>query len=85
MCDSDKGETTMITISKLTKRFGERVIFDDAFIEISEMNSIYCILGESGAGKSTLFQILFGLDFEYIGNYYLNGKKCKRNVCKRMG
>ena len=59
----------MITISKLTKRFGERIIYDDVSVDISEKNSIYCILGESGAGKSTLFQILFGLDFEYSGNY----------------
>ena len=72
----------MITISKLTKRFGERIIYDDVSVDISEKNSIYCILGESGAGKSTLFQILFGLDFEYSGNYYLNGKNAKEMSAK---
>ena len=68
----------MIKINNLMKSFNDKVIFDDVNIEFCDTGEIYCILGESGAGKSTLFQILFGLDNKYEGQYILNGVDAKQ-------
>ncbi|MGF3227259.1 ABC transporter ATP-binding protein [Facklamia sp. P12932] len=32
---------------------------------------IYTVIGASGSGKTTLLNIIFGLDFDYEGDYYL--------------
>ena len=68
----------MIKINNLMKSFNDKMIFDDVNIEFCDTGEIYCILGESGAGKSTLFQILFGLDNKYEGQYILNGVDAKQ-------
>lgn len=56
----------MIEIKNLTKSFDEKIIFDNANININE-NSISCIMGTSGIGKTTLLRIIMGLDTDYKG------------------
>ena len=53
-------------ISNLTKRFGEKVVFDNLSLEIKE-NQVTYIMGESGCGNTTLLRILSGLDKDYTG------------------
>lgn len=66
----------MIELKKLTKSFGNKTIFKD--IDISFKNhSVYAVLGDSGVGKTTLFQILFGLDNNYSGDYFLFDENTK--------
>ena len=56
----------MIEIKNLTKSFDEKIVFDNANININE-NSISCIMGTSGIGKTTLLRIIMGLDRDYKG------------------
>lgn len=72
----------MIKLKKLSKSFGNRIIFNEIDLDLNNKKSIYCIIGESGCGKTTLFQILFGLDFDFNGEYYLNGKNVKEMSTK---
>lgn len=54
----------------IKKQYGDKIIFDNLNITFDKPNYTYCIIGKSGAGKTTLFQILFGLDFDYAGDYF---------------
>lgn len=50
-----------ITIKKLTKIYGEKVLFRDYSVTIPEGN-ILAIMGSSGLGKTTLLRLLAGLE-----------------------
>ena len=50
----------MLTVSKLSKRYGDRAVFRDVNFEVSR-GSVAAIVGSNGAGKSTLLRILAGL------------------------
>ena len=64
----------MIKIRNLTKKFSDKLIFDNISFEINDSSKIYAITGESGIGKTTLFNTLFGLDQDFKGIYDLFGK-----------
>ena len=51
----------LLTIEGLTKRFGERLLFDIDRMDI-EAGAAYLLTGANGAGKSTLLRILCGLE-----------------------
>jgi ABC-type lipoprotein export system ATPase subunit len=68
----------MIELRKITKKYGNNVIFNDMSVTFDKKSTIYAILGNSGAGKSTLFNILFGIDQEYTGEYLLSKKNVKK-------
>ena len=50
----------MITISGLTKRFGDNTVFDG--LDLSFPAGTTCLTGPSGSGKTTLARILAGLE-----------------------
>jgi ATP-binding cassette subfamily F protein 3 len=49
----------MLTLSGLTKSYGERVLFADAALQVNERDRIG-VVGPNGAGKSTLFALILG-------------------------
>lgn len=51
----------MITLSKVSKSFGSRVLFDDVTITFNAGNR-YGLTGPNGAGKTTLLKIMMGLE-----------------------
>jgi ATP-binding cassette subfamily F protein 3 len=51
----------MLTVSRLSKSFGGRVLFEDASLQVNRGDRI-ALIGPNGAGKTTLFSILLGLD-----------------------
>ena len=52
---------TMITLSKVSKSFGSRILFDDVTMTFSAGNR-YGLTGPNGAGKTTLLKIIMGLE-----------------------
>lgn len=62
----------MLSLSKITKRFGSAVALEDVSIAF-EPGSVHAVLGENGAGKTTLMRILFGLLQPDSGLITLNG------------
>lgn len=67
----------MLKISNLSKKYKEKIVLDSVTLNVDDSNKIYSLIGESGAGKSTLFNILFGLDQEYEGEYTLFNQNAK--------
>lgn len=51
----------MITLNKICKSFGSRILFDDVTITFNAGNR-YGLTGPNGAGKSTLLKIIMGLE-----------------------
>jgi spermidine/putrescine transport system ATP-binding protein len=73
MADADNGAASILSISSLTKRFGETTAVDNISLEIPE-GEFFTIVGPSGSGKSTLIRILAGLEQPDSGQVALRGK-----------
>lgn len=74
----------MIKIEKLTKKFKEKIIFDNFNLEIKD-GELIAIVGKSGCGKTTLLNILGLIDTIYDGNVSYNKIDLKQlNKSKRQ-
>lgn len=51
----------MITLSKISKSFGSRILFDDVTITFNAGNR-YGLTGPNGAGKTTLLKMIMGIE-----------------------
>lgn len=60
----------MITLNKISKSFGSRILFDDVTITFNAGNR-YGLTGPNGSGKSTLLKIIMGLDEPTSGSVTL--------------
>jgi ATP-binding cassette subfamily F protein 3 len=49
----------MLTLSGISKSYGERVLFADALLQVNRQDRIG-LVGPNGAGKTTLFSIILG-------------------------
>ena len=56
----------MLRTAKLTKRFGNRILFENINIKL-DRHKRYGLIGANGAGKTTFLNILSGLEKEYEG------------------
>lgn len=65
-----------IEIRHLTKRYGDRVIYQDVNLSFASQG-LYAILGDSGSGKSTLLDLIAGLDVDYTGEVLSLGSLLK--------
>jgi ABC-type antimicrobial peptide transport system, ATPase component len=63
----------MIKVSKLSKKFGQREIFNNISFSIEE-GEFVAITGESGKGKTTLLNLISLLDQNYKGRIEIDGK-----------
>lgn len=54
--------TTLLSVSKANKKFGELVAVDNVSFEVDE-GEIYGIAGPNGAGKTTLFNLITGIPY----------------------
>ncbi|MGH1550697.1 ATP-binding cassette domain-containing protein [Leifsonia poae] len=63
----------MITLERLSKRFGERRAVDDVSVVI-EPGRVTGFLGPNGAGKSTTMRMIMGFDRPSAGSARIGGK-----------
>lgn len=56
----------MISLSHVTKRFGEKEVLHDFSLTPGE-SGVTAVVGKNGSGKTTLLRILAGLDKKYAG------------------
>lgn len=75
----------MIQLEHVRKRLhnprgGDRVLFDDLQLTLSDTERSVAILGRSGSGKTTLLNILAGLDVDYDGDYRLGGSLVEKTA-----
>src|SRR5262250_1917147 len=57
----------MLTLSGITKAYGERVLFTDATLQVNREDRIG-LVGPNGAGKTTLFEIILNQEVPDDGN-----------------
>ncbi len=60
----------MITLNRISKSFGSRILFDDVTITFNPGNR-YGLTGPNGSGKSTLLKIIMGLEEATSGSVTL--------------
>lgn len=65
---------SIIRLDKVNKSFGNKVIFEDYSLQISE-GEFVCITGESGKGKTTLINIIGMLEYPDSGDVFLFDEK----------
>ena len=70
-------DTTMISVTGISKSFGDKKVLDDVSFTVND-GEIFGLLGPSGAGKTTLIRVLTGqLKFEE-GAALINGKDVRK-------
>lgn len=67
----------LITVSNLTKRFGDQTVVDQFSFEIQQ-NTSTALIGPNGAGKTTTFSMLIGLLSPTSGTVKMEGVKDPR-------
>lgn len=66
--------TPILTVNKVTKKFGELVAVDNVSFEVNE-GEIYGIAGPNGAGKTTLFNLITGIPYQAdAGSVHFRGE-----------
>ncbi|MBC9229220.1 ABC transporter ATP-binding protein [bacterium SPL81] len=63
----------VLTIQKLSKKFGERFAVNEASWS-AQSGQIICLLGHSGCGKTTMLRLIAGLDTPTEGSIQLERK-----------
>ena len=74
----------MISVTGVTKRFGDYVALDDVSLEVPD-GSLTALLGPSGSGKSTLLRIIGGLESPDVGRVVIHGEDQTSVAPQRRG
>jgi len=76
------GQTTVIQINGITKKFGDRVILDGISLQLP-LGETVALLGPSGGGKSTLLRCLNGLCPLDEGEIHISGQVLRPGQSQR--
>lgn len=69
-------EEDFISISNVTKKYGEITAVDSVSLDIGK-GEIFCLLGGSGSGKSTLLRMIAGFEKITSGDIQIDGDSVK--------
>jgi ATP-binding cassette subfamily F protein 3 len=70
---------TLVTLEKITRRFGEHPVLDGLSLRIDEGDRVG-VIGDNGAGKTTMIRILAGVDEPDTG-----ARNAKKDLCVAYG
>jgi sulfate/thiosulfate transport system ATP-binding protein len=73
-----------ITVSDITKRFGDFTALEDVSLEVAG-GSLTALLGPSGSGKSTLLRVIAGLETPDAGRVEISGEDATSVPTQRRG
>lgn len=82
----DRERASVVSVRRLTKRYGRRTALDDVDLEISR-GTVVGILGPNGAGKSTLLETVAGLRASTSGEVSVLGvdpRRERRQTTRRV-
>lgn len=71
-----KNDLPVLSAKIKKKKFGEKTVLGNVELSISR-GEVITLLGASGCGKSTLLRMIAGLDTEYDGEVFLEGRPHK--------
>ena len=73
--DQKDGESAIgfITLSHVTKRFGETTVLQDLSLDVDKGERLV-MLGSSGCGKTTMLRLIAGLERPDAGEIYIDGR-----------
>ena len=69
----------MLRVRSLTKRYGERTLFEDLSFEVKNGEHV-AIIGENGTGKTTLARILTGLNTPTSGRFFIRNREVDKDA-----
>ena len=72
-----------VRLEQVSKQYGNKQVFAN-LNEIFESGKITGLVGDNGAGKSTLLRLIAGLDLDYSGHIYYDGKPLSKPLYQQM-
>ena len=72
-----------VRLEQVSKQYGNKQVFAN-LNEIFESGKITGLVGDNGAGKSTLLRLIAGLDLDYSGQIYYDGKLLSKPLYQQM-
>lgn len=75
---------TQVTLSKITKSYGDHVVLDDVSLTVRE-GEFVSLLGPSGCGKTTLLRVIAGLQSFESGTVEFDGLDVSKTPAQKRG
>ena len=72
-----------VRLQQVSKQYGSKQVFA-SLNEVFESGKITGLVGDNGAGKSTLLRLIAGLDLDYSGHIYYDGKLLSKPLYQQM-
>ena len=72
-----------VRLEQVSKQYGNKQVFA-SLNEVFESGKITGLVGDNGAGKSTLLRLIAGLDLDYSGHIYYDGKPLSKPLYQQM-
>ena len=72
-----------VRLEQVSKQYGSKQVFA-SLNEVFESGKITGLVGDNGAGKSTLLRLIAGLDLDYSGHIYYDGKPLSKPLYQQM-
>ncbi len=72
-----------VRLEQVSKQYGPKLVFKN-LNETFESGKITGLIGDNGAGKSTLLRLIAGLDLDYTGHIYYDGKLLSKPLYQQM-